>query len=263
MSKKIIIAGGQNIGVNIVEFLQKTEHEVVGIIARTDDIGEDSIFPSLLKKAFELNIPVIRPQNVNAPEVLTFVKNVEAECLISAMYNQIFKKDILEIFFDKLGAINIHYAPLPLYCGFWPEMRAIWNDEENFAITFHYINTGVDSGDILYQPKVNVTENETRQSLYEKCDDVAIQTFKANYQDFLTQKKIAISQNMNNKSYYKRELPHNGFIDLSWDKEKIERFIRATSFYPFVGAKLKIGNKIYSIVDKDLEFFKPHKIGDK
>jgi methionyl-tRNA formyltransferase len=258
---KLIIAGGQNIGCAIFDFLQsQTTHQVVGIIARADDKGEDGMFPSLIKRARAAGVPVIQPEKINTPEVLEFIQKSNADFFLSAMYNLIFKADIISHFESRLGVVNIHYAPLPRYCGYWPEMWAIWNEEKDFAISFHYIDTGIDTGGIIYQPKVQIVDTDTRQSLYEKCDAIAFETFKANYDKLLTARQPAATQNPTEKTYYKRGLPNDGIIDPSWNYATITRFLRATSFYPFIGAKFKVGDKTYSVVDKDLEFFKPHRV---
>jgi len=255
----VIIAGGQNIGCKILDFISnKTEDKIVCVIARTDDEGGDEVFPSLMKKALQINVPLIKPKNVNAKDVIEYLKEFDADILISAMYNRIFKSDIISLFQNRHGIINIHYAPLPRYSGFWPEMWAIWNEERDFGITFHHIDEGIDTGNILYQKKIDISPQETRVSLYKKCDDAAFYLFSKYYKEFLNQEVRSNKQDERERTYYKRELPNGGILDLSWDKRKIERFIRATTFYPFVGAKIKIGENIYTIVGKDLEFFIPH-----
>lgn len=261
--KKIILAGGQNIGVKILDYLvTKKDFKISAVICRTDDTGEDGIFPSLKKQAIKYNIPVLQPEKINHPACEQRIIDFQADILISAMYNQIFKINLIEYFNKKLGIINIHYAPLPKYSGFWPEMWAIWNKEEEFGLSYHYIDEGIDTGQILYQPHFPISSDETRQSLYEKCDYHAFNIFKEKCNDFLNQKQPAYQQDNTKRTYCKRALPNDGFIDLSWDQETIARFIRATSFYPFIGAKIKIANKTYSIVDKDLQFFKPNYVGE-
>jgi methionyl-tRNA formyltransferase len=41
-------------------------------------------------------------------------------------------------------------------------------------------------------------------------------------------------------SHYPRKIPFDGFIDATWDDEKIERFIRAMHFPPHEGAVCQI-----------------------
>lgn len=254
---KIIIAGGQNLGPNILNWLlTESQFQIVGIILRTDDNGKDNTFPSLKKIALAHNIPIIAPRNVNTPDVLTFCKNSGATVLISAMYNQIFKAGIINYFNAKnnAGIINIHYAPLPRYCGFWPEMHAIWEQEKNFALTFHYINTGIDTGDVLYQPAVNIAANETRQSLYQKCDALALKTFQEHATKFLAQKQPATPQDITRKTYYKRNLPNDGILDLNWDADTQSRFLRATHFPPYLNAKINLNGQVYSLIPTDIPF---------
>ena len=260
---RIILAGGQNIGSKILDFLvNQADHQVVGVICRADDQGNDSVFPSLMKKALEYDIPVLKPIQVNQVRVVETIHRWAPDILISAAFNQIFRKEIINIFDNRLGIINIHYAPLPKYSGFWPEMWAIWNEDTEFGVTFHYINEGIDTGDIVYQELFAIEESETRKSLYEKCDFHSFKIFEKNYYSFLSEKQQSYKQNENDRIYLKKGLPNNGILDLSWEPKKIERFVRAVSFYPFIGAKIKIGKNIYSIVEKDLEFYKPYFIGD-
>jgi methionyl-tRNA formyltransferase len=256
---QIVLAGGQNLGVKCLKLLlESTEHEVVLVICRNDDHGEDSIFPSLKKIAIENGISTITPDDVNSESVIKRVRDLDAGIVLSIMYNNIFKSEFIDIFEARLGIINIHYAPLPLYSGYWPEMWAIWNNEKEFGITFHYIDKGVDTGDIACKTLFPISPDETRKSLYEKCDIKAFSLFKQNLSCFLSKKMASIKQDNSKRTYYGRCLPTDGIIDLDWDKEISERYIRATSFYPFIGGKIKVNNKIFSVVDKDLGFFKAH-----
>ena len=198
----IIIAGGQNIGCKILDFItDKTEHEIVCVVARTDDKGEDEIFPSLIKKALQKNIPSINPKNVNDKDIVEYLKELNADILISAMYNRIFKTDIINIFQHRYGIVNIHYAPLPRYSGYWPEMWAIWNEERDFGITYHYIDEGIDTGKVLYQEKIEISPQETRVSLYKKCDDAAFDLFSKYYNKFLNQKVRSKKQDNRERTY--------------------------------------------------------------
>ena len=49
-------------------------------------------------------------------------------------------------------------------------------------------------------------------------------------------------------SYYKFEEPNGLQVDLSWDRDKIERFIRATTFEPISKPWLQIGDRRFDIV---------------
>ncbi|MBU4478978.1 MAG: hypothetical protein KKH34_07855 [Candidatus Omnitrophica bacterium] len=256
---RVIIAGGQNLAPALLRYLMAdTSHEVVCAICRTDDTGEDAVFPSLIKVARSFDIPYIRPESIASPKCAEKIIKYGADIIISAMYDQILKKRLIDQFGRRLGIINIHYAPLPRYSGFWPEMWAIWNNEKTHGVTIHYISEGVDAGEIIAQSLFGIDKRETRKSLYLKCDTAAIGLFKKFSPIFLKKKIKGRPQKQEEKTYFKRELPNKGFIDPSWDYQTIERFIRATTFHPFVGAKFRIGSNVFSVVGRDIKFFKPY-----
>ena len=77
--------------------------KVVLCIARKDDKGEDHIFPSLIKAAKQLKIPSIQPDKLNSEYVLSIVKNLDAELVLSLQNNRVFGKKWVDLFFINLG----------------------------------------------------------------------------------------------------------------------------------------------------------------
>lgn len=256
-SRNIVYVGGHDLGYKCLKYLIEENYNVILCIGRKDDEPGSFVFPSVLELAREHNIPTLRPEKINDLKVINIVKSLRSEIALSIQNNRIFKENWIDYFNALLGIVNIHLSPLPRYGGFWPEMWAIWNDEKLFGITMHYIDHGVDTGRIIAQYPIEIIETETRKTLYDKCVQAAFKMFKDNINSILFKKMLGQEQDLTKKSYFKRELPNNGFIDFSWDAKKIERFIRALSFYPFVGPKMKIGDRIISTVDCDLEFYKP------
>jgi len=65
-------------------------------------------------------------------------------------------------------------------------------------------------------------------------------------------KPKCIPQDEMDSSYYKKEIPNNGVVDLSWDEKKFDNYVRALYFPPFEPAKVKIGNRYYHITPNEL-----------
>ena len=250
-------------GYGCLKYLIKKEYNVVFCVARADEQQDSSVFPSVMKLARDSCIPLIQPVDINASNVTRILEDLDCEIALSIQNNRIFRDNWIGFFGEGLGIANIHLSPLPRYSGFWPEMWAIWNCEKDFGVTMHYVARQVDTGRIIAQYPVRILETETRKTLYEKSVAAAFQMFKDNIDKILSEKVPGREQDLSKRTYCRRELPNDGVIDLSWEKEKIERFLRATCFYPFIGAKIRINQKIYSVVDKDLAFFKPHFIGEE
>jgi len=89
-------------------------------------------------------------------------------------FNQIFKSAIINL--PRLKTINCHAGKLPFYRGRNVLNWALINDEKEFGITVHYVDEGIDTGDIILQKVYPVTDNDNYFSLleiaYEKCADV-------------------------------------------------------------------------------------------
>ncbi len=255
--KRILLIGGHELGCLCLEHLVKNKYQVVLCIVRKDDDGKDNIFPSLLKLAKRHKIKSIKPQDINEPDILKKVEAAKTDIVFSIHNSAVFYDKWLSLFEKKLGIVNAHHGPLPRYGGFWPEMWAIWNEEKDFGVTLHYVDRGVDSGNIIGQYPVSISNTDTRKTLYEKCTQTTFQLFKDKLDILLAGKIKGQKQDASKRTYYKRELPNGGFVDFNWTQEKIKRFYRAVSFHPFVGPKIQIGDRIISSVDADLPFFKP------
>jgi methionyl-tRNA formyltransferase len=74
----------------------------------------------------------------------------------------IIKRDILEI--PKIGVLNAHYGALPKYRGVYATEWAILHGDQP-VITMHFVNEGVDSGDILATRPVPLRPGATLASL--------------------------------------------------------------------------------------------------
>jgi methionyl-tRNA formyltransferase len=93
-------------------------------------------------------------------------------------FNQIFKSEILGI--PEYGVINCHAGRLPFYRGRNILNWALINDEKNFGITVHYIDEGIDTGDIINQKIYPITDDDDYDSLlkvaYVECASILFET---------------------------------------------------------------------------------------
>lgn len=139
----------------------------------------------------------INAANVNSPEVVEQIRQINPDLIVSVSMNQIVKKEILSM--PPKRCINVHCAPLPKYAGMSPYVWALANNEDHSAVTIHYMEEGLDEGDIIVQDKVPVVKNDSAFSLFYRCclcagrhlvkvvDEIEVGTVKC-YQQDLTQK---------------------------------------------------------------------------
>lgn len=96
----------------------------------------------------------------------TLLLEGEIDLMICHAYMKILPKKIFVI--PKLGTINIHASLLPKYRGASPSRDVLLNNEKETGLTCHYIDEGIDTGDIIYQVKFGVDKDDSIDSLIEK-----------------------------------------------------------------------------------------------
>ena len=245
---RIIIIGGHEQAVLCLEYLLKKNYNLALCICRSDDNGKDNFFPSLMKKAKENKIPFLKTKNINSNIFLKKVKSYDPDLVLSLQNNYILDKSWINYFNKRKGIVNIHFSLLPKYSGYWPEMWALWNEENFHGVTLHYISNVVDEGDIILQKKFKIKKEENRFSLYLKCTIEGLNLLKKIMPQIAKKKVKGQKQDLRGKSYYFKRMPNNGVINLDWKKNKIERFLRSICFPGFPGVKIKIGNQDYNIL---------------
>ena len=110
-------------------------------------------------------IDYLYPVNINTTEFIQTVKKYDSDLFVSMSFNQIFRLEILGL--PKLGVINCHAGKLPFYRGRNILNWAIINDEKEFGITVHYVDEGIDTGDIIKQKCYPINDNDGYNSLLE------------------------------------------------------------------------------------------------
>ncbi|MDH6365206.1 phosphoribosylglycinamide formyltransferase-1 [Enterococcus sp. PF1-24] len=98
--------------------------------------------------------------------LLTILQEYQVELVVLAGYMRIVGKDLLAAFPNKI--INIHPALLPNFPGMHGIADAFNAGVAETGVTVHYVDAGVDTGPIIAQGKVAITEEDTLASLEEK-----------------------------------------------------------------------------------------------
>src|SRR3989338_7381395 len=106
-----------------------------------------------------LKIPVITLADINSPDALVILKKVNPDILVSVLFNQILKSDVIRL--PKKGAINIHPAYLPDYKGTGPIFWALTEKKKSGGVTVHYINEGIDTGKIIKRERIEFNKCDT------------------------------------------------------------------------------------------------------
>ena len=121
----------------------------------------------LMKLVKVHEIDIILEKNINSKAFIEKAKTYGCDLFVSMSFNQIFKKEIINL--PKMKTINCHAGKLPFYRGRNPLNWALINNEKEFGITTHYVDIGIDTGDILVQETYPITDDDDYNTLLKKA----------------------------------------------------------------------------------------------
>lgn len=223
MRKEIIFLGSKPIGYNCFSWLLSVKDElnleIKGLM--TQERKEFGGGHNLMALAKENDIHIIKDLD-SLPE---------CDIIYSVQYHEILKQAHIDK--AKQVAVNLHMAPLPEYRGSNQFSYAIIDEKEEFGTTIHKIDSRIDHGDILFQKRFAIPGNCTVNELYDLTYHASFKLFKQTLAHIADGKYDAVPQSSLEAKYgsslhYRNEIKDLKHIDLGWDKEKIERHIRAT-----------------------------------
>lgn len=165
------------------------------------------------------------------PSLSEFLKAKDTDFIISVQYHEILKREHIRK--AKEIAVNFHMAPLPEYRGCNQFSFSIANGDTEFGTTVHQLEEGIDSGAIIQERRFSIPGNIFVSELYERTFKETLILFKDSIPRILSGdfEKTPQSEYEGLRSvstHYRKDIELLKKIDLSWNREKIERHIRAT-----------------------------------
>ena len=196
MSKKIILLAGKGNSTHIIYHALKNEYDIVAIILEDPENRSDFLKRRIKKlgllkvigqlifrlaiampleivsanrikqilREHQLNnkaLPpdkVIRVKSVNDDKCLQILQRIDPEIVI-VNGTRILSKSILHSIPAKF--INMHAGITPKYRGVHGGYWAIVNnDNVNCGVTIHLVDTGIDTGSVIYQQQIEITSRD-------------------------------------------------------------------------------------------------------
>lgn len=199
--------------------------------------------------AINQNIPVLQPTNLKDSTFLEELRSYNHILQIVVAFRML-PKEVWNM--PKYGTFNLHASLLPKYRGAAPIQWAIWNGEKESGVSTFILNEDIDTGDIIYQEKVKIEEDENAGSLHDKLLEIGSALIIKTTKDIFAGKIKSFKQDVNKDTVlplapkiFKKD------CYISFNKSAIDvcRQIRALSPYPSAIACLNCidNNKILPI----------------
>jgi methionyl-tRNA formyltransferase len=247
--KRVMIFGKNNIAIECTKILLKKDGvQVVGCCPNNNDKGEDGWQKSFMRFCDEKKIAIFRFKDIRSNDSLNFFKKMDLDFIFSFQYDQIIGQEVIDVF--GKGAVNLHFSPLPKYRGVSPIAWALINGEDSYGVTMHYIDPGIDTGDIIAQTNFKIDSVKNARELYSKCERTGVELFKNTIDKLLNDSNERAPQSNIKAIYYP-----NGSIDfnkceIDFNKSTymLNNWIRAFIFPPFQYPVFKHDGRLKKVV---------------
>ena len=225
---KLMLFLEESAGVQALRVAHASQHEVIAVLTTMDNERTKRFGATVQGVAEHLKIPVWPAQQVKHQEFAEHVRFESIDLILNVHSLHIVHPEVLSA--ARVGAFNLHTGPLPAYAGMNVVNWAIMNGESQHGTTLHWMESGIDTGDVAFETSFDLTDDATGLSVSRQCTRDGIELVR----NLLAQKPEQIPrkpQDLSRRHYYKFEPPFHGMIP--WDHALlVERFVRACNFYP-------------------------------
>ena len=168
---RIVFMGSPDFAVESLQALYEAGYEILLVLTQEDKAKGRHAIPektAVRKAAEQLGLPVRTTKRLREDSALIEdIRRLSPDFIVVAAFGQILPKEVLDI--PRFCAVNVHASLLPKYRGASPIQEAILEGDKESGITTMCMAEGLDTGDILLQEKLVLSEKETAESLY--CAD--------------------------------------------------------------------------------------------
>jgi len=170
---RILYLGNSWVGWQVLDWLKSRGEDIVGLVVHPETKAKCR--QEILRAVDVDSVGVWDATGLRRPKTLEEINAVRPQIGVSVFFGYILRRGLLDLL--PQGCINVHPALLPYNRGAYPNVWSII-DGTPAGVTIHYIDEGVDTGDIIAQESVPVELTATGETLYRKLELACVELFK-------------------------------------------------------------------------------------
>jgi methionyl-tRNA formyltransferase len=214
----------------------------------------ESFDEKILSFAKDKSLSAYRWKDINKGGV-EWLKKKKIWAIVCVGWKYLIPKEWIEHLDNRV--LIAHDSILPKYRGFAPLATAIINGENEVGLTIMLAGTEMDTGNIVYQKRIQVKSNDTIYNLINRLLPLYGEGIVLSLEKMLDGKLNAVEQDHSKATYSIWRDERDLWINWNEPASKIERTIRALG-QPYLGAHSKLDNDVVTIqkaeVVPDIQF---------
>lgn len=241
---RIIYFGTPEFASSQLEAIISAGYEVVAVVTAPDKPagrGKKIQSSDVKMTALKYDLPILQPISLKSADFIEELSSYKADLFIVVAFRML-PEAVWSM--PPMGTFNLHASLLPQYRGAAPINHALINGEKETGLTSFLLDKEIDTGAILLQKKLEITDDETAGTLHDKLmllgNEVIVDTIKiieegrvnAESQEMIIQRDNLVLKPA--PKIFKEDCK----IDWSDDAVSIRNFIRGLSPYPAAHTKI-------------------------
>ena len=173
---RIVFLGSSGFGVPAFDAMAEAGHGICGVVSTPakpcrglNHVLESAVAGHARQRNFT---PLMLPADLRDRAFIEELKGCKADCFVVVAF-RLLPEAVFSV--PPLGTFNIHASLLPRFRGPAPIQRAIAAGEQQTGVTIFRIDRGVDTGNIVLQKALPISENETTPQLEERLSRAGAQ----------------------------------------------------------------------------------------
>ncbi|MCK4545543.1 methionyl-tRNA formyltransferase [candidate division WOR-3 bacterium] len=245
----IVFFGSDNFGIPTLDKLKDISNLLI-ITEPDKHMGRGRSLKPLPTKSYAIknNLKHIETENCNNREILDKIRSFNPDFIVVVSFGQMLNQELLDL--PKYMTLNTHPSLLPGYRGAAPIQRAILNGETEIGVSIIKIAMKLDSGDIVSQRKIPLSDNDIYTEIYEKLAELGASLLIESINMIVQGNYTIQSQNNNLSSYASKIKKVDYILKLNKGAYQVQRQINAFSKKP--GARIYYRGQIIKIITSEI-----------
>jgi methionyl-tRNA formyltransferase len=238
---RIMYFANNRLGWKILEWLRGEGEDVVGLAIHPP--GRSKFGDEIVRTAALPPSSIFDAAQLRDPDVQRAIGDLRPEIGISVLFGYILRPALLERF--AAGVINLHPSLLPRNRGACPNVWSIVS-QTRAGVALHYLDAGIDTGDVIARETVAVEPIDTGGSLYRKLEQASFELFCRAWPEVRERRAGRTPQSPQEGTRHTlRDLESIAEIDLDrqYTGRELIDILRARTFPPYAGAFFRAGDR--------------------
>ena len=253
---RIVFMGTPDFAVAGLKKLVHADYHIVGVVTAPDKpAGRGRKLHQSAIKVFaeKKGLHLLQPANLKSEAFLTELKALSPNLQIVVAIRML-PKVIWQI--PEYGTFNLHASLLPQYRGAAPINWAIINGEKKTGVTTFFIDSKIDTGEIILQKETAIENDESAGVLHDKLMDLGADLILETV-ELIARKQVTAQKQPTNDVLLPapKIFREDCKIDWSLPTEAIYNFVRGLSPYPSAWSTIKNGEEeiVFKLFQTEME----------